>query len=102
LYNAVTNYAAVTARAAAKPSSKTATATAKSAIVGPMTEAMFEQLVVKGKPKMTDWVVALQDTGTDQVIGEKKQLTTVFEKIRRVDNQIAKQDRDFPPLIDHK
>jgi hypothetical protein len=42
-----------------------------------MAEAMIEHLVAKEKPKRSDWVVALQDTGMDKIIGKKKQLVTV-------------------------
>jgi hypothetical protein len=67
---------------------KIATATAKPANGSIMTEATIEQLLAKEKPKRSDWVVALQDTGTDKVISKKKQLTTVFEKIQKVANQM--------------
>jgi hypothetical protein len=50
---------------AAKPIARADPAPAKPASA-PMTEAMIEQLVAKGKPDMSDWVAALQDTGTDK------------------------------------
>jgi hypothetical protein len=53
----------------------------------PMTEAMIKHLVAKGKPYMSEWVAALQDTGTDKSMG---QLAPVFNKIQRVSIQIAK------------
>jgi hypothetical protein len=57
-----------------------------------MTEAMIEHLVAKGKPDISEWVAALQDTGTDKSPTgfAKKQPTLVFEKIQKVAFQIAK------------
>lgn len=57
-----------------------------------MTEAMIEHLVAKGKPDISEWVAALQDTGTDKSLmgSVKKQPTIVFDKIQKVAIQIAK------------
>jgi hypothetical protein len=76
---------------AAKPVAKTAPAAVKPTSA-PMTEAMIEHLVAKGKPDISEWVAALQDIGTDKSSTgfAKKQPTLVFEKIQKVAYQIAK------------
>jgi hypothetical protein len=56
----------------------------------PMSEVMIQNLIKKGKPEMSQWVVALQDVGTDKPVGKRGLKTTVFEKNQKMACQIAK------------
>jgi hypothetical protein len=62
---------------------KTPPSTSKTAS-SPMSEAIIQNLIKKGTPEMSQWVVALQDVGTDRLLPGNKGMTTVLAQFLHV------------------